>query len=109
MSDVGDRAAPILESQVAEFERLAVLADDMRADIPVVVVRIVGTGDARRVVVFFRQEDFPDVLFGCSPMRHRRTRVRRVEDEESWRGDNEDRWRYPTIQGLLADESRTGA
>lgn len=69
MSDVGDGAAHTLDSQLAEFERFAVLAHAMRADIRVIVVRTVGKGEARGVVVFFCHEDFPDVLFGyrCMP------------------------------------------
>jgi hypothetical protein len=68
VSDAG-REVHTLESQLAEFERFAVLADDMRADIRVIAVRIEGRREAREVVVFFRQEDFPDVLFGyrCMP------------------------------------------
>ena len=50
------------ERQLSDFERFPELADPMGADIEVVVVRLVEKPHAH-VVVFFRQHDFPDVLF----------------------------------------------
>ncbi len=58
-----------LQSQMAEYAGFAELAEAMHAGIGAITVRIAGTGDGRRVVVFFRQPDFPDELFGyrCMP------------------------------------------
>lgn len=59
---------PALERQLAEFERFATLADAMRADIRVVMVRIVGRATSRAVAVFFHHDDFPDVFFAYRPV-----------------------------------------
>ncbi len=52
-----------LERQLAEWETFADLADAMRAEVRVVVVRIVDRAGSRAVVAFFRHDDFPEVLF----------------------------------------------
>lgn len=60
---------PALDLQLSEFERFPELADEMRAEIRVVMVRLVGRDASRAVAVFFRHDDFPDELFAyrCLP------------------------------------------